>query len=55
MKWKVRFWNDSIRDFQTFYYPNRETALRVAESFAAKLRVRIFITNGELLETLVIG
>ena len=46
MKYTVKFWNDSIKDWQKFEYPYLETALMMANKLCHKIRTTIFVTDG---------
>lgn len=46
MKYKVKFWNDSIKNWQIFEYPYLETALIMANKLCHKIKTKIFITDG---------
>lgn len=48
MKYKVKFWNDSISDFQVWEYPYLETALLMANKLCHQTKGKVFITDGTL-------
>lgn len=54
MKYKVKFWNDSIKDFQMLEYPYLENALLVAHKLARKTKDKVFIIEREKKDILVV-
>lgn len=41
--YKVKFWNDSIKDFQKWEYPYLETAMIMANKLAHRTKTKVFI------------
>lgn len=54
MKYKLKYWNDSRKDFLTLEYPFIETALMMAHKIAHKTHTPVFITDGTIDGTIVI-
>lgn len=54
MKYKIKFWNDSLKDFQVLENPYLETALIIAQKIAHKTHTPVFITDGTINGTIVI-
>lgn len=52
--YKIKFWNDSIRDFQVFESPYIESALLVAYKYSKLLQDKVFVTNGSREDTYIV-
>lgn len=48
MTYKVKYWDDSKKVFNTLYYPYLETALMVANKLCHQIHDKVFITDGTL-------
>lgn len=46
MKYKVKIWNDSIKDFQVWEYAYLETALMMANKLCHQVKAKVFISDG---------
>ena len=46
MKYKVKYWNDNKKVFQTLYYPYLETALMMANKICHHTHDKVFVSDG---------
>lgn len=52
--YKIKFWNDSIKDFQIFESPYLESALLVAYKYSKLIHEKVFVTDGSRENTYIV-